>query len=175
MKSRSVRLFWNLPLSCGFSPYHRELSRLCAFLMPASEKLISLGSWTLDFSISEIRNRNFYHFSYKNNLNNFFGTYVMPLKWVISSHTYKDNMMLWFFSFCVLLQICTYQLFLFQSSLGSEYCLLKSRIPIYKKMKSYWKTNISWYILVLIQANLSSCHGAMDTLFILTQYVLLPS
>lgn len=41
-------------------------------------------------------------------------------------------------------------------------------------MKSYWKTNISWSILVLIRANLSSCHDAMDTLFILSHYVLVP-
>lgn len=91
--------------------------------------------------------------------------------------THIQTKIIWcyvFFSFCVLLQIYTYQLFLFQSSPGSEYCLLKSRIPIYKKMKSYWKTNISWSILVLIQANLSSCHDAMDTLFILTHYVLVP-
>lgn len=37
------------------------------------------------------------------------------------------------------------------------------------------QSNISFFILVLIQANLSSCHDAMDTLFILTHYVLVPS
>lgn len=91
------------------------------------------------------------------------------LSWTIK----KGNMTLVLFSIQVLPWVlCILLTWIWELKGLLVLSMLQREIPIYKKIKYYWKANISWSILVLIWINISSCQEALDILLILRQYFL---